>query len=149
MAALLAAHILLFYAACGLMLRAIVMRKYLKTIVRAMDRLERQDIYDTLAEFVESQKNPIGLPEKLKRALTGGPSASPRWSLSWQIMRKVVPRKPDFREHHRTREGARSPLPPAPPPLQLTLAGLFALVPSGNSAVAAIDRGRQEAVRLG
>ena len=73
---------------------------------------EHQDIYDTLAEFVESQKNPIGLPEKLKRALTGGPSASPRWSLSWQIMRKVVPRKPDFREHHRTREGARSPLPP-------------------------------------
>ena len=93
------------------MLRAIVMRKYLKTIVRAMDRLERQDIYATLAEFVESEKNPIGLPEKLKRALTGGPSASPRWSLSWQIMRKVVPRKPDFREHHRTRDGARSPLP--------------------------------------
>ena len=145
MAALLAAHILLFYAACGLMLRAIVMRKYLKTIVRAMDRLERQDIYDTLAEFVESQKNPIGLPEQLKRALTGGPSASPRWSLSWQIMRKVVPRKPDFREHHRTREGARSPLPPS----AAAHAGLFALVPSGNSAVAAIDRGRQEAVRLG
>ena len=97
------AHILLFYAACFLMTRAVIMRGALTELVKNMDRLEREDIQVTLDKFIESTQQPESWPAKIRRKLLGD-VATPRWDLAWQIMRKVVPRKPDFRDHHRTRD---------------------------------------------
>ena len=98
------AHILLFYAVCFLMLRAVIMRRALRQLVKNMDRLEREDIRETLDKFIASTEQEQGLVTRIRRGVFGSPHSDPRWDLAWQIMRKVVPRKPRFRDHHRTQD---------------------------------------------
>ena len=98
------AHILLFYAACGLMLRAVIMRRALRKLVKNMDRLEREDIRVTLDKFIASTEQKQDLATRIKLGVFGSTDSNPRWDLAWQIMRKVVPRKPGFRDRQRARE---------------------------------------------
>jgi hypothetical protein len=80
------------------------MRRALWQLVKNMDRLEREDIRETLDKFIASTEQEQGLVTRIRRGVFGSPHSDPRWDLAWQIMRKVVPRKPRFRDHHRTQD---------------------------------------------